>query len=348
MRRMTLLAAVLALLAAAPARADVFGPPAGKVYTGLSGSQSTSPFAAQVGKRPAVFGFFTYWNSPNEYTFRAAKAAGARLMLHISTSHGYGEPERVTPRGIARGRGDPYLLSLNRRIAAAGEPVYIRLMAEMNQTNNGYCAFNRDGSSRGPGHSTKVFRAAWRRATLILRGGPVADIDAKLAAMRLPPVQGAGADQILAKPHIAMLWVPQTEGSPAIRANAPDRYWPGARYVDWVGTDFYSRFPAFSKLARFYAAYDKPFVFGEWALWGADDPGFVGRFFHFVNTHERVRMLLYNQGAGPTGRFAWSAIRARRRRSGRRCAARGISIGCRPARRTAVWTGGGGAPPGPS
>src|SRR3954464_9527156 len=108
MRRTPLLAVVAFLLADAPAPADVFGPPAGRVYTGLSGSQSTSLFASQVGKRPAVFGFFTYWNSPNEYTFRAASAAGSRLMLHISTSHGYGEPERVTPLGIARGKGDAY------------------------------------------------------------------------------------------------------------------------------------------------------------------------------------------------------------------------------------------------
>ena len=40
-----------------------------------------------------------------------------------------------------------------------------------------------------------------------------------------------------------MMWVPQTEGSPAIKANSARAYWPGGRYVDWVGTDFYSRFP---------------------------------------------------------------------------------------------------------
>ena len=33
-------------------------------------------------------------------------------------------------------------------------PVYVRLMAEMNQTNNAYSAFNKDGSSRGASHST--------------------------------------------------------------------------------------------------------------------------------------------------------------------------------------------------
>ena len=70
--------------------------------------------------------------------------AGARLMLHISTAQSYGVREVISPRGIARGQGDAYLLSLNRRIDEAGEPVYVRLMAEMNQTNNAYCAFNRE------------------------------------------------------------------------------------------------------------------------------------------------------------------------------------------------------------
>src|SRR4051794_35746920 len=182
MRRLVL-AAALALLLAAPARADVFGPPSGKVFTGVTGSTSTSLYSSQVGKRPAVFGFFTQWWGNNQFIFDSARASGSRLMLHISTNHGYGEPEKVTPLGIARGVGDGYLLSLNRKLADYGEPVYIRLMAEMNQTNNAYCAFNANGSRRDAAHSTKAFKNAWRRSTLILRGGPVSAIDQKLKAL---------------------------------------------------------------------------------------------------------------------------------------------------------------------
>jgi hypothetical protein len=224
-------------------------------------------------------------------------------MLHVSTNAGYGEPEQITPGGIAQGAGDSYLLSLNRKIAAFGEPVYIRLMAEMNQANNAYCAFNHDGSPRDAAHSTKAFKAAWRRSTLILRGGPVAAIDAKLASLHLPAVRGRDAGDELPEPQVAMLWVPQTEGSPAIARNSAAAYWPGAQYVDWVGTDFYSRFPNFAKLQTFYQRFKKPFVFGEWALWGGDDPGFVQRLFGFVNSHRRVRMMLYNQGNDANGPF---------------------------------------------
>ena len=61
----------------------------------------------------------------------------------------------------------------------------MRLLAEMNQANNGYSAFDRNGRSRGPSHSTAAFRNAWRRSALILRGGPRAAIDARLRALHL-------------------------------------------------------------------------------------------------------------------------------------------------------------------
>ena len=297
MRRLACLLAAASLLALAPAAsADPLLPPRGKVFSGLSGGLSIDGFQRETGNHPAVFGFFTKFGGSNEFIFRGAEQAGSRLMLHISTQDGYGTREVVTPRGIARGDGDRYLVGLNRRIAEHGQPTYIRLMAEMNQANNGYAAFDRSGRPRGPSHSTAAFKQAWRRATLILRGGPVAELDAKLRRLGLPAVETA-ADE-LPQPQIAMVWVPQTRGTPDIPANMPRAYWPGGAYVDWVGTDFYSRFPNFHWLDDYYRDFaGKPFVFGEWALWGADDPAFVSRLFGWVGSHPRVRMVLYNQGS---------------------------------------------------
>ena len=193
-------------LAPAASASDPLLPPRGKVFSGLSGGLSVDLFERQTGNHPAVFGFFTKFCGSNEFIFRSAEQADSRLMLHISTQDGYGTREVVTPRGIAQGKGDGYLVSLNRRIAEYGQPTYIRLMAEMNQANNGYSAFDTSGRSRGPAHSTAAFKQAWRRATLILRGGPVADIDAELRALRLPPVE-TNAEE-LPQPQVAMLWVP--------------------------------------------------------------------------------------------------------------------------------------------
>jgi hypothetical protein len=108
----------------------------------------------------------------------------------------------------------------------------------------------------------------------------------------------------LPRPKIAMLWVPQVAGAPDVRGNQPRDYWPGGRYVDWVGTDFYANAPNFAGLGRLYRAYPrKPFLFGEYALWGIDDPGWVNHLFGWVGSHHRTRMLIYNQGLSASAPF---------------------------------------------
>jgi hypothetical protein len=267
------------------------------VLNGVAGGYSVADYVARTGADPAVVQSFVAYKGSTNWAFDLADTAHARVMLHIGTTSPSGA-ERVTPKGIARGAADRWLAELNRTIAQRGEPVYVRLMAEMNCHWNVYSAY---GAHRNAAHSTRWFRAAWRRTTVILRGGP--DVDAQLQALGQPPLQARG--ELPAAP-VAMQWVPQVAGAPDVPGNRPLAYWPGARYVDWVGTDFYSRFPNFSGLESFYASirrFGKPFVFGEWAVWGADDPGFVQRLFDWTRSHGLVRMLVYNQGKQPDGPF---------------------------------------------
>ena len=128
-------------------------------------------------------------------------------------------------------------------------------------------------------------------------------------------------------------WVPQTRGTPDIPANMPRAYWPGGEYVDWVGTDFYSRFPNFHWLDDFYRDFPgKPFVFGEWALWGADDPGFVNRLFGWIGEPPaRADGGLQPGRADRRRRSGCAGIRARRPRCARRSrtvASRQTLVGC--------------------
>ena len=294
--RIRLLALVVLVLAvaAAPAAAKPYLPPAGKVWNGVTGNVPASRFESQTGKHPAVWQFFMDWGSSLDYWFQQAQAERSRPMFHFTTN--------VAPGAIAAGASDGYLEQINRSIARSGQITYIRLWAEMDGYWNPYCAFNQNGSSRGKAHSTAAFRQAWRRAVLIIRGGPVAGIDSKLKKLHMPPVRGASGS--LARVPVAFMWVPQVAGAPDTAANSPAAYWPGAQYVDWVGTDFYSKFPNWAGLERFYAhSYGKPFVFGEWALWGADNPGFVHQLFSWSRSHKRVRMLSYNQGNRTSGPF---------------------------------------------
>lgn len=313
--------AVLALLAAAsPAAAQTLLPAGGGVLTGLTGG-SYPDFQAQVGKHPAVDGVFVTWGGDLSSAFSQAHWNRARLMLHISTAQGYGARERITPAGIAAGAGDGYLLRLSSAIEQAGGPVYIRLLPEMNQANNAYCAYGADGSYRGPSHSPAAFRSAFRRVVLALRGGPVAQLDARLSRLGQPPLRGLPTDATLPRLPVAFLWVPQSEGTPNTSANSAAAYWPGSDYVDWVGTDFYSLYPNFSGLQALYSAYPgKPFVFGEWAMWGGDDASWVDRFFDFISSHPRVRMALYNQGERDGGPFRLSRFPGARAEIRRRLA----------------------------
>ena len=281
---------------------DLLTPPPGEVFSGISGDDA-SQFAAETGKHPAVFGSFVTWGHTEDWAFNDAAGTRARVMLHISTTMGAGGGG-ITPLAIAQGRGDGYLLQLAHTIAAHREPVYIRLLPEMNNANNAYSADNMDGSPRGPADSHASFIAAWRRSVLILRGGPVSAIDAKLQALGLPAVQGVSESATIPASEIAFVWCPETAGTPNVPSESAASYWPGSAYVDWVATDFYSAFPNFAGLNAFYKKFrGKPFAFAEWAMWQSDSPGFVDEFFNWIDAHKRVQMILYNEGYGPTSQL---------------------------------------------
>jgi hypothetical protein len=299
------IAAVLGALAlgAPVAEAAVYGPSPGKVFHGGLGGYgpgAVADFTAQSGKHPAVFQYFVNWRSqPRDLGFverlvTQTQAAGSRTALAVTTND-----TPLTPRAIARGEGDGFLVGLNAIMARhPAAPTYVRLLSEMNNGANSYAAYDERGRSRGRAFTPGQFVRAWRRATLVLRGGGVPAIDAKLARLHLPPVRTSAA--ALPRPPVSMQWVPLTGGNPEVARNDPARWWPGSRYADWVGTTWYSLFTRSGAFAHFMDRRpwrSKPFVFGEYGVWGAESPAFIGRFFGFVGAHRRVRMISYYQSA---------------------------------------------------
>jgi hypothetical protein len=297
---------VLALWASpVQVQARAFLPPSGKIFAGVAGDP-VSAYQQAVGQSPAVYEAFSAWGEYLPGMFQAAAEANARLMISITTASG--PQEMITPGGIARGDGDAWLISLCQAAAASRKITYVRPMDEMDTYWNPYGAYNSDGSARDADHSTAAYKRAWKRMTLILRGGSLAHIDSELHRLGMPALH---ASQDLPTPQIAMLWVPQVAGAPDIAGNQPRDYWPGKRWVDWVGTDFYSKFPNFTGLNAFYKQFPgEPFLFGEYALWGSDSPAFVNQLFAWVTAHQRTRMLIYNQGVNPVGPFRLSRFPA--------------------------------------
>ncbi|HSP71831.1 MAG TPA: hypothetical protein VLN26_05630 [Gaiellaceae bacterium] len=295
MRRLApVLLAALALGLAAPAAART--PP----LLGIRGDAAR--FADLTGQRSTVVHQIVGWGQGQAWGSGFAQLLGTMgdvPMLGIGTSAKWpSRAEAITPHGIAFGQGDGYLVALNRAIADFAKPLYIRPLGEMNGHWNLYCAFTKAGKAK-PRHSTADFRKAFARIYLILHGGDVAAVDAKLKRLGLPPV---AAQQLAATPYpqLRVVWNPQGYGAPDIPANSAQAYYPGDAYVDVVGNDLYdirgkAEWAANEALYRAHPG--KPYAFPEWGLWGIDDPVFVRTMATFVKTHARVQMLAYFESA---------------------------------------------------
>jgi hypothetical protein len=197
----------------------------------------------------------------------------------------------IPPLDIAQGRADSYLVALNGALAGFGGLVYVRPLPEMNGHWNEYCAFERDGSSRGPRFSTASFRKAFARIAILSRGGPAARMNAHLRRLGLP---GVGGD--LPRTQARIVWNPQGYGAPDIPANSAAAYYPGDAYVDVVANDIYrqSTGAAWEANEKLYAAHrNKPYAIAEWGLWGMDDPAYVQQMAAFAKTHPRLELLAY-------------------------------------------------------
>jgi len=207
--------------------------------------------------------------------------------------------EAITPVGIASGAGDAYLVGWNRAAADWGKLVYVRPMPEMNGWWNFFSAYNRDGTRRNAAHSTASFRKAFARIYLILHGGPLATVNARLHGLGLPPVRAGSDLPVNPASLLRVVWNPQGFGSPDVPGNRAQAYYPGEAYVDVVGNDLYDvgQHPAWAANERLYRAHpSKPYGFPEWGLWGADDPAFVHAMARFARTHSRLELLVYNSG----------------------------------------------------
>ena len=293
---------VVCLLAPAAAHGAAYAPERGEVFhsgTGGYDAGAIDDFTAQSRKHPAVFQYFVSWRSgASDVRFlkrllESSDSARSRAALAVST-----KDTGLSPAALAAGEGDGFLLALNRMLAEHGRPTYLRLLSEMNNANNPYSAYTHSGRSRGPAFSTRMFKLAWRRAVLVVRGGEVAAINARLARLDMAPVRSASA--ALATPPVAFMWVPLSFGNPEIPRNHPRHWWPGSQYVDWVGTTWYSPFLAVRAFERFYRFplwRGKPFSFSEYGVWGRESPRFLRLFFSFAARHPRVQMVSYYQSA---------------------------------------------------
>ena len=279
-RRLSFLLALLALLVAAPAASAKTGP-----YLGVYGSRA----AFQANAHPVGHVIAAWGQGP---VANILGSLGRVPMLGISTGG-------LTPQAIAAGRGDAWLTEINREVAAVGSLVYLRPMGEMDGYWNPYCAFNENGTARPPAFSTRNFRRAFARISILARGGSPAFVNARLRRAGLPPYAG---EPLAANPksRLRVVWNPLGWSHPDVPGNQSERYYPGDAFVDVVGGDVYktaSNVGQLTALEELYQRYEnKPFSIPEWGLDGVDDPDFVRRVADFIRTHPRTEVAVYFNG----------------------------------------------------
>jgi hypothetical protein len=310
--RVVALAAAVAALSAGQASAMSLVPPKPSVFLGVSDRGSTqefNEFAALTGKHPALLETFHPWGNSLNAAYERWRETATRPVLAISTADDQTLAELITPAQIALGAGDDYLLQLNDFFAKKGLPAYIRPLGEPNRCLNVWSAVNCDGSQKGGEHTPGWYKQAFRRIAAIVRGGQTLEgINLTLAEIGLPPLnrtKGPNPESLPAAP-VSIVWSPLPGGSPRVKGNFPGNYWPGSRWVDWVGTDFYSQYPVWKDLSRFYAGKQwkrKPVAVTEWAVHGVDEPRFVKQLIAWIVKRPRVRMLVYYTGVGPGNQY---------------------------------------------
>ena len=304
-------ATALALSAPAGASAITLVPPKPNVLFGVSDKGSTQEFNEFTellgGKHPSVLQTFHPWGNSLNQAYERWRETATRPILHISTANDQTLAEMITPQQIALGGGDNYLLQLNDFFASRGLPAYIRPLGEPNRCLNPWSPVYCDGSQKGGEHTAGWYKQAFRRIAAIVRGGQTLEgINATLAEIGLPPLnrtKGPNPPALPAAP-VSIIWSPLPGGSPRVKGNFPGNYWPGSRWVDWASTDFYSQYPVWKDLNRFYAGKQwkgKPIAIAEWAVHGSDDPRFAKQLISWVVKRPRVRMFIYYDGFGTSG-----------------------------------------------
>jgi hypothetical protein len=285
------------------------------ILLGLHGDPTR--FQNQTGQQTQIVHTFVSFAQTNSLA-KIAVDSGPVPLLALNAG-AYGAPPTATPRGLALGQNDAFLIRLNGVITDwSGERFYVRPFPEMNAYWESTSAYNQNGTSRGAAYTTAWNRKAFARIAIVLRGGVQADVNAKLAKLGLP---GIHQDLAITTPKLRIVWNPQGFGAPNLPGNSAQAYYPGDAYVDVVGDDLYDirgHGATWAAAEALYKAHpNKAFAFPEWGVWGFDDATFVRDMAKFVGAHRRTEFIAYYSGrpgsvfdlaSKPASRAAYRAV----------------------------------------
>lgn len=248
--------------------------PGGQAYTGAyidfgETEDDVTPealenFEALAGRHQAVIGFSNYWGKQSfpHKQLRIIAGYGAVALIYWNPwDHPYVEenkPDRFNLNEIIAGRWDQYIDMWAREAAATGTTLLVSWGLEMNGTWFPWSGFFYGGGTVIPGtdppqyQGPENFKKAYRHI-----------VDRARAA-------GAG--------NIQWVFHANNTSEPDEPWNRMKNYYPGDRYVDWLGLSAYGQqYPhtewvSFQKVLPDYyreicsITPDKPFILAEWGV----------------------------------------------------------------------------------
>ena len=173
---------------ATSAGAGALQPRGKKIFFGISDTGDSADFGGfskHLNKHPALIESFRTWGSDFPESIERWQDARARPVLHITTADSNDGHELITPRAIAQGYGDEYLIRLNKLFWAKKMRAYIRPLGEPNRCLNVYASYDCAGNARDEAHSPRWYKRAFRRIYILVHGGGKrAAIDAEAGRSR--------------------------------------------------------------------------------------------------------------------------------------------------------------------
>jgi len=301
-----LAASALWLLVPAHSEAGALLPRGKKIFFGISDTGDPADFgrfSEDLNKHPALIETFRTWGSDFPESIERWQEARARPVLHFTTADNDDGHELISPRAIAQGYGDEYLIRLNRLFWEKKMAAYVRPLGEPNRCLNVYASYDCAGNLRDAAHRPRWYKLAFRRMFVILHGGGKRrEINRRLAEAGVPALRSEQSG--LPRAPIAVLWSTLPAGSPTVPQNRPRHFYPGDEWVDWVGTDFYSDNQDWKSLNGMYRRFSsKPFALPEFGVSSGDDPAYMRRLMGWVRGHRRCKMLVYYQDFGSTSSY---------------------------------------------
>jgi endoglucanase len=236
----------------------------------VNGMENLPGFQKMIQKKLAVVLFYVHWQEP--FPLAEVEAIYSNGSIPLLTWEPWITHELGTLEAVSSGSYQNYVRSFLQSARDWGKPLYLRFAHEMNGNWYPWDGFHN-------GAAAERYKQAW---------ASIYNVKEELKAE-----------------NVKLVWCPNNTDQPAASWNAAAKYYPGDRFVDWIGMDGYNwgfaSWEAFDAVfGRIYreltALTKKPLMIGEFASaeQGGNKAEWIAEaFFRIKNDYPRIKLFCW-------------------------------------------------------